>query len=268
MSELFDLSGKQALVTGGSRGIGLEIARGLVAAGVTVTIASRKADAVTAAADELGCRGIVADLTEAEGCHALAAEITGPLHILVNNAGASWGAPIEEFPPDGFRKVLATNVEAVFHLTVALLPLLREAATEDDPARVVNIGSIDGLQPSAMEHYPYTASKAAVHMLTRHLAKRLASEHITVNAIAPGPFVSKMTDFMLGTEEKREQMAERVPLGRIGSPGGPRRPHDLPLRPLGRLPDRHRDPARRRDHRLRLSTPDRASHQPGARRPT
>ncbi len=218
MSHLFDLSGKQALVTGGSRGIGLEIARGLVAAGVEVTIASRKADAVEAAAAELGCRGVVADLTEADGCRALAAEIAGPMHILINNAGASWGAPIEEFPADGFRKVLATNVEGVFHLTAALLPRLREAGTASDPARVVNIGSIDGLQPSPMEHYPYTASKAAVHMLTRHMAKRLAPEHITVNAIAPGPFVSKMTAFMLGTEEGREQMAERVPLGRIGEP--------------------------------------------------
>lgn len=219
MPGLFDLSGKRALVTGGSRGIGLEIARGLVAAGVEVTIASRKADVVRAAAGELGCRGLVADLTEAEGCRALAAEIADPLHILINNAGASWGAPIEEFPPDGFRKVLATNVEGVFHLTSALLPRLREAATAEDPARVVNVGSIDGLAPSSpMEHYPYTASKAAVHMLSRHLAKRLAPEHITVNAIAPGPFVSKMTAFMLGSEEGREQMAAHVPLGRIGTP--------------------------------------------------
>lgn len=188
MSGLFSLQGKRALVTGGSRGIGLEIARGVVSAGVEVTISSRKADAVAAAAEDLACRGVPADLSTPEGCRGLAATIDGPLHILVNNAGATWGAPLEEFPASGWDKVLDTNVKGPFRLTVALLPRLHEAATPEDPTRVVNIGSVEGIHVPAMENYSHSASKAAVHMLTRHLAKRLASEHISVNAIAPGPF--------------------------------------------------------------------------------
>ena len=218
MSSLFSLEGKRALVTGGSRGIGLEIARGFVAAGVDVTIASRKAAAVAAGAQELGCRGIAADLSTPDGCRALAAEIDGPLDVLVNNAGATWGAPIEEFPDAGWDKVLNTNVKGVFHLTVALLPRLREAARAGDPARVVNIGSVEGILVPTAENYSYSASKAAVHMLTRHLARRLAAEHITVNAIAPGPFRSQMMAFLLDSEEGRAAVASAVPLGRIGSP--------------------------------------------------
>lgn len=218
MSSLFSLQGKRALITGGSRGIGLEIARGFVAAGVDVTVSSRKADAVAAAADELGCRGIPADLSTLDGCRTLASQIDGPLHVLVNNAGATWGAPLEDFPDAGWDKVLDTNVKGVFQLTAALLPRLREAATVEDPARVVNIGSVDGIRPSGMENYSYTASKAAVHMLTRQLAKRLASEHITVNAIAPGPFPTKMIAFVLESEEGRAAVESSVPLGRIGTP--------------------------------------------------
>src|SRR5581483_2847260 len=140
------------------------------------------------------------------------------LHILVNNAGATWGAPVEEFPPSGWDRVVHTNLEGVFHLTAALLPELRAGAAADDPGRVINIGSIDGIRAPAFENYSYSAAKAAVHMLTRHLAKRLASEQITVNAIAPGPFESKMTAFMLGTPDARAAVEETVPLGRIGRP--------------------------------------------------
>ena len=218
MSGLFSLQGKRALVTGGSRGIGLEIARGFVAAGVEVTIASRKADAVAASAEELGCRGVPADLSTPDGCRALAAAIEGPLDVLVNNAGATWGAPIEEFPDAGWDKVLDTNVKGVFQLTVALLPRLREAAAATDPARVVNIGSVEGILVPKAENYSYSASKAAVHMLTRHLARRLAAERITVNAIAPGPFRSKMTAFLLDSDEGLASVASAVPLGRIGTP--------------------------------------------------
>ena len=218
MSDLFSIDGKHAVVTGGSRGIGFEIARGFVAAGVDVTITSRKVDAVRAAAEELGCRGIPADLSTPDGCRLLAAEIDQPLHILVNNAGASWGAPIEEFPDAGWDKVLDTNVKGVFHLTTALLPRLRHAASAEDPARVVNIGSVDGIRVPANETYSYSASKAAVHMLTRHLARRLAAENITVNAIAPGPFRSKMMAYLLDTEEGLAAVTSDVPMGRIGSP--------------------------------------------------
>jgi NAD(P)-dependent dehydrogenase (short-subunit alcohol dehydrogenase family) len=223
--DLFDVSGKNALVTGGGRGIGLMIARGLVQAGVRVVIASRKAEDLETAAAELrtfgDCEAIPADLSTPEGAGALAEAVRArfdALHILVNNSGATWGAPLEEFPASGWDRVINTNLEGVFHLTVGLLPALRAAASEDDPARVINIGSIDGIRVPAVENYSYSASKAAVHMLTRHLARRLASEQITVNAIAPGPFESKMMAFMLDTPEKRAEVAKIVPLGRIGRP--------------------------------------------------
>lgn len=221
--DLFDVRGKVALVTGGSRGIGLMIARGLVERGARVFISSRKTADIEAAAAALAehgeCEAIPADLSTPEGARHLAEVVqarTERLDLLVNNAGVTWGAPLEEFPQAGWDRVAHTNVEGVFHLTVALLPVLRAAARAEDPARVVNIGSVDGIKVPVMENYSYSASKAAVHMLTRHLAKRLASEHITVNAIAPGPFESKMTAFMLGSEEGREAVASTIPLGRIG----------------------------------------------------
>jgi len=223
--DLFDVSGKNALVTGGGRGIGLMIARGLVQAGVRVVIASRKAEDLEAAADELrsfgDCEAIPADLSTPEGAGALAEAVRArfdALHILVNNSGATWGAPLEEFPAAGWDRVIHTNLEGMFHMTVGLLPALRAAASPEDPARVINIGSIDGIRVPLVENYSYSASKAAVHMLTRHLARRLASEQITVNAIAPGPFESKMMAFMLDTPEKRAEVGRMVPLGRIGRP--------------------------------------------------
>ena len=225
MGELFDVSGKTALVTGGSRGIGLMIARGLVQGGARVIVSSRKSADVQAAAEELSqvgdCVAIPGDISTSDGAAALAAatrERFAELDILVNNAGVVWGAPLDEFPPVGWEKVLHTNVEGVFHLTVALLPALRAAASARSPARVINIGSIDGLRTPSVENYSYSASKAAVHMLTRHLAKRLAGEHITVNAIAPGPFESKMMAFALDDPQTREIIEQSVPLGRIGRP--------------------------------------------------
>jgi NAD(P)-dependent dehydrogenase (short-subunit alcohol dehydrogenase family) len=225
MTDLFDVTGKTALVTGGSRGIGLMIASGLIDAGARVIVSSRKAADVEAAAAELSARGdcvaVPADVSSREGAQALAAatrERFPALDILVNNAGAAWGAPLEEFPAQGWEKVLSTNVEGIFHLTVALLGELRGAASAEDPARVVNIGSINGLQPPSVENYSYSASKAAVHMLTRHLAKRLAGEHITVNAIAPGPFESKMMSYALDDPQTRAAIEGDVPLGRIGRP--------------------------------------------------
>jgi NAD(P)-dependent dehydrogenase (short-subunit alcohol dehydrogenase family) len=225
MSDLFDVSGRTALVTGGSRGIGLMIARGLVQAGARVIVSSRKADDVQAAAGELSklgdCVAIPGDVSTPDGATALAAgtrERFAELDILVNNAGVVWGAQLEDFPPVGWEKVLHTNVEGVFHLTVALLPALRAAADRRGSARVINIGSIDGLRTPAVENYSYSASKAAVHMLTRHLAKRLAPEQITVNAIAPGPFESKMMAFALDDPQTRAGIEAAVPLGRIGRP--------------------------------------------------
>ncbi len=225
MDDLFDVAGKTALVTGGSRGIGLMIARGLVGAGASVILSSRKHDDVKAAARELAelgeCEAIPGDVSDPSAAVELATltrERFPTLDILVNNAGATWGAPLEEFPEKGWEKVLNTNVEGIFNLTVALLPALRAAASAQEPSRVINIGSIDGLRTPSVENYSYSASKAAVHMLTRHLAKRLAGEHITVNAIAPGPFESKMMAFVLDDPQARLQLEQGVPLGRIGRP--------------------------------------------------
>lgn len=222
MNDLFSIAGKTAVVTGGSRGIGRMIAQGFVEAGATVYISARKADQVSRTADELGelgtCVGIPADLSTEAGCRALADEIggrEGALHVLVNNAGATWGAPLQDFDDAAWDRVLNLNVKGVFHLTKFLLPLLDKGATDDDPARVVNIGSIDGIHVPVLETYSYSASKAAVHQLTRHLARRLAPR-ITVNAIAPGPFESKMMAATL--EAFGEQIAASAPLRRIGRP--------------------------------------------------
>ena len=225
LSSLFSLDGKLAVVTGGSRGIGYMIADGLVDAGCRLIISARKVEQVTAAADALSekgeCEAIQADLSTPEGCEAFAgavAERTDSLPILVNNAGATWGEPIEEFSLTGWDKIMNTNVRAVFLLTRALLPQLRAAASTEDPSRVINVGSVDGLRVPSLESYSYSSSKAAVHMLTRHLAKRLAPEHVTVNAIAPGPFDSKMMSWALDDPDLRAGIAADVPLGRIGEP--------------------------------------------------
>jgi NAD(P)-dependent dehydrogenase (short-subunit alcohol dehydrogenase family) len=219
MKDLFSIVGKVALVTGGSRGIGLMIARGFVDAGARVYISSRKADVCDRVASELGCASLPADVSSDAGARGLAAEIAKrerALHILVNNAGANWGAPLAEYPDSAWDKVLALNVKAIFHLTRALLPHLEAASRPGDPARVINIGSIDGLQVPVLETYAYSASKAAVHHLTRVLAHQFAARGITVNAIAPGPFESKMMHETL--ERFREAIVSSCPLGRIGEP--------------------------------------------------
>lgn len=216
---LFDVDGKVALVTGGTSGIGQMIARGLVQAGARVYVSSRKADACAAAEAETGAVGIPADLSSEDECVRLASEIGAReerLHLLVNNAGATWGAPLEEFPAHAWDKVLDLNLKAPFFLTRAFLPLLEAAASVDDPGRVINIGSIDGLRVPESPNYSYSASKAAVHQLTRVLAKDLGPKRITVNAIAPGPFPSRMMRATL--EEAGEEIAESAPLGRLGQP--------------------------------------------------
>jgi NAD(P)-dependent dehydrogenase (short-subunit alcohol dehydrogenase family) len=220
VSDLFSIAGKTALVTGGSRGIGLMIARGYAEAGARVYISSRKADVLDEVAVELSkvgeCQAIAADLSTEAECRRLAEAIAAresSLDVLVNNAGATWGAPLEQFDEAAWERALALNVKGVFHLTKFLLPLLQEAGTADEPARVINVGSIDGIRVPLMENYSYSASKAAVHMLTRHLAKRLAPT-VTVNAIAPGPFESKMMAATL--DAFGEQIVAGTPLKRIG----------------------------------------------------
>ena len=221
--DLFDLTGKVAVVTGGTRGIGLMMARGLLQAGARVHISARKADEGEQAKKELSAHGTVhfvqADLSTEAECVRLAGEVgrlEDQVDILVNNAGATWGAPLAEFPESGWDKVLDLNLKAPFFLTRAFLPLLEAAATDDDPARVVNVGSIDGLHAPSLPTYSYSASKAGVHHLTRVLAKELGPRRITVNAVAPGPFESKMMAATLAA--RGDEIAASSPLGRIGRP--------------------------------------------------
>jgi NAD(P)-dependent dehydrogenase (short-subunit alcohol dehydrogenase family) len=224
IDSLFSVDGKAVVITGGSRGIGFMIAEGFVRGGARVYITARKAAECEQAAEQLKglggtCVAIPADISTPEGRDLLVSTVTGAeteVDVLINNAGATWGAPIDEYPSSGWDKVLGVNLTGLFELTQQFLPALRAAATADVPARVINIGSIDGIRVPEMESYAYSASKAAVHMLTRHLSKRLARDHITVNAVAPGPFKSKMMAFVLDDHE--EAVAAQVPLGRIGRP--------------------------------------------------
>lgn len=223
---LFDLSGKTAIVTGGTRGIGEMIATGFIKAGVKTYITSRKADACAAMQEKLSqygeCIAHPSDLSTNEGVEAFAswiAEREDKIDILVNNAGAAWGEPIEQFSEAGWDRVMDLNVKSIFFLTQKLLPQLRAAADAAGRGRIINIGSIEGFtMPMAPGNFAYPASKAAVHHLTRSLARELAPNKITVNAISPGPFESKMTAYALGTDAGKEMVSSNIPLGRIGSP--------------------------------------------------
>ncbi|MET0605153.1 MAG: SDR family oxidoreductase [Beijerinckiaceae bacterium] len=228
LGHLFSVSGKTALVTGGATGIGRMAAEALVRAGARVLIASRKADACVAVAKEINalgasgsCEGFGGDVGTEAGVAALAAEVkarTQRLHILVNNAGKSWGEPLDKFPFKAWDGVMSVNVAGLFTLTRELLPLLEVSGSLDDPARVINLGSVMGMIPIAGDAYSYSASKAAVHHLTRILAFEFANRHVTVNAFAPGPFQSRMMAFAVGTEEKAAKTAKGVPMRRIGRP--------------------------------------------------
>jgi len=223
LDSLFSLSGKVAVVTGGSRGIGAMIARGYLDSGAKTYITSRNLDELQASAEKLSsfgeCIAIQSDLSTMEGVKAFAEAIKAvepEIHILVNNAGATWGAKIDEYPETGWDKVMDLNVKSIFFLTQQLLPNLRAAGTHEDPARVINIASINGITNPLMPVYAYSASKAAVIHLTRHLAADLAREHINVNGIAPGFFHSKMTAGLLDQFEK--ELLAKTPRGRMGTP--------------------------------------------------
>jgi len=229
--DLFSVRGKIALITGGSRGIGEMIAAGFLAHGAKVYISSRKADACNATAARLSeqfggpCISVPADLARMDGVESLAqalGKVEQRLDILVNNAGVAWVAPLDEFPENGWDKVMDTNVKGVFFLTQRLLPLLRAGATAKDPARVINIGSVDGIQTSRFDAFSYGASKAALHHLTRILAARLVPQHILVNAIAPGPFPTHMLSIGVGgggdvDAVDWERMGRGNPRGRVGT---------------------------------------------------
>jgi NAD(P)-dependent dehydrogenase (short-subunit alcohol dehydrogenase family) len=223
LEQLFGVSGKTVLVTGGSRGIGEAMAESFVQAGAKVYICSRSEADCAETAERLSkfgfCVAIPADLSTEAGRAKLIKEIEArepKLDVLINNAGAIWAAPLAEYPESGWDKVYNLNVKGVFFLIRELVPLLAKAATHDDPARIINVGSIDAFHVPKHETYAYASSKAAIHMLSRHLAYHLAPQHITVNVIAPGMFASKM---MKGTLEKHgeEKVVERVPLKRLAN---------------------------------------------------
>jgi len=231
MKNLFSVEGKVALVTGGSRGIGEMIAAGYLANGSKVYISSRKADTCNATAERLSkeyggeCVSIPADLSTLEGIGQLVDEISSKedsLDILVNNAGASWGQPIEEYSEKGWDKVMDTNVKGVFFLTQKLLPMLKKAGNSEDPSRVINIGSIDGIKTGLFDAFSYGPSKAALHHLTRVLAATLVKDNIIVNAIAPGPFPTWMLSTGVGfggdTDVDWNVVGDQNPRGRVGTP--------------------------------------------------
>ncbi|EXS70933.1 SDR family oxidoreductase [Sphingobium sp. Ant17] len=225
MSYLFSLAGKKAIVTGGAQGLGRMIAEGLLRAGATVAITSRKADICEAAASEMGALGtcipLPADLSTPEAAVDLVAryrDAVGACHILVNNAGKTWGGEIDSFPDKAWPGVMAVNVQTPFTMVRELLPELGAAGTDDDPARIINIGSVAGMKTERLSAYSYAASKAAVHMMTRDLAGDLAARNITVNAVIPGFFPTKMTAHMRDEDSVDAGLLAHIPLGRLGKP--------------------------------------------------
>ncbi|KAH6655529.1 short chain dehydrogenase/reductase family [Truncatella angustata] len=233
LNQLFDVKDKVVLVTGGAKGIGLMISQGFVANGAKVYISSRDAKACEAAAEELNSAGpgkavaLPADLLQLSECERLVSELSkreSKLHVLVNNSGIAWGAPLDSFPDEQWSRVLNLNLQRVFTLTQLLLPLLDaagspsvESAAKDMPAAVINIGSIDALRVPIMENYSYSAAKAGLHHLSRVLSAKLGPRGITVNTLACGPFETKMTRFAMKTA--KAEIEEGNPMGRIGRPG-------------------------------------------------
>ena len=225
IENLFNIENKVAVVTGGSRGIGEMITSGFLANGVKVYISARKAPALIDKANELSekygidCIPVPCDLSSMEGINEFVEIIEKKeegIDFLINNAGAAWGEPLESFSEKGWDKVMDLNVKSIFFLTQKFKTLLTKNATEEDPSRVINIGSIDGLNVPAMETYPYGASKAAVHHLTRVLAAKLVKENILVNAIAPGPYPSNMLGAAVNHDYS--EIAKRNPRNRVGTP--------------------------------------------------
>ncbi|BFM15181.1 3-oxoacyl-ACP reductase RhlG [Maricurvus nonylphenolicus] len=225
ITQQFSLQGKIALVTGGARGIGAMIAQGLILAGAKVYITSRKPEDLDQKVSEFSqhgeCIGIVADVASMEGIETLAAKISEQetqLDILINNAGKTWGAPLESFPEKAWDDVMTINTKAPFMLVQKLLPLLRQSGSSDKPSHIINIGSIAGITKDSLSAYSYGTSKAAIHHLTGVLAKDLVKSNINVNAIAPGSFPSKMTAGIMKTDAAKQAVLSTIPMGRMGEP--------------------------------------------------
>jgi len=226
LQDMFGLDGRIALVTGGSRGIGKMIVEGYLAAGCArVYISARKTAQIEEAVADFETRypgkviGLPVDLSTVEGCRALAKELEAreeKLDILVNNAGAAWGEPFENFPEAGWDKVMDINVKSPFFLVQALAPLLRSNASAENTASIINIGSIAGIIGNGLDNFSYAASKTAIHQLTRILSTELAKDHIRVNAIAPGRFYSKMTEFLSSDQKAFEDELKTIPMRRWG----------------------------------------------------
>ena len=220
VANLFSVKGKVTVITGGSRGIGRMIAEGFVCGGAKVYITARKAAACDATAEELSqygeCISIPIDCSTIEGCKMLAAEIgkrETKLDVLINNAGAAWGAPFDEFPEAGWDKVMDLNTKSVFFLTQAFAPLLRAAATFERPAKVINVASIDGMSVNPQDTFSYHTSKAGLIHLTHKLGVTLAPENIAVSGICPGAFPSEMNKV---ARDEGEMVSKRVPSRRVG----------------------------------------------------
>ena len=226
LSRLFSVAGRNVLVTGGSRGIGLMIAQGFAQAGAQVLLTSRDEQACAEAAAQCGptVQYVASNVSTREGCEALAAHVAtvfdGRLDVLINNAGTSWGEPLDRVSKKanwGFDKVLDLNVKGLFYLTRACVPLMkRDDESGNDPARVINIGSVAGMVPQDAPTHAYDISKAAVHHLTRKFAADLAPHHITVNCLAPGFVPSRMSAGLATWGGNEEKLASQIPLKRMG----------------------------------------------------
>jgi NAD(P)-dependent dehydrogenase (short-subunit alcohol dehydrogenase family) len=225
IENLFSVAGKTVVITGGSSGLGLMMAEGFLKAGARIYISGRKGNQLEEARQTLSAFGDVqavqCDLGTPEGLTTLVDTLNGreeKLHVLINNAGKSWGAPFSEYPDSAWGQLMTLNVHAPFALSQRLLPLLEKATATEDPARIINIGSIGGIINDDLNAFAYSSSKAAVHRLTQHLAHELAPKKILVNAIAPGMFPSKMSAAIMKDPAWRAKELEGIPLGRFGEP--------------------------------------------------
>jgi len=236
LTKLFSVAGRNVLVTGGSRGIGLMIAQGFAQAGANVLLTSRDETACAEAAAHCGpgTRYVASNVSTRQGCEDLAAAVDqmfhGRLDVLINNAGTSWGEPLERTSKKanwGFDKVLDLNVKGMFYLTRACIPLMKrgerdEAASSDNdaggPARIINVGSVAGMVPQEAPTHAYDVSKAAVHQLTRKFAADLAPHNITVNCLAPGFVPSRMSAGLAAWGAgNAAALAAKIPLRRMGN---------------------------------------------------